>query len=199
IDAKALTSAGCEQRREQMAVVILRNRLMNETDAALVKQFAVFILGIDDYEALLVVGKMALDQGQSALADRTEADHHDGPDDAGMHWPFRHRQSLQEGWSYPWPVANGIDAERKWPGVHDILPESCGVGGESGSWSRAVGRAQPAAGTFECARYKLDGEQAVTLERTGHAQSRGHFRPGGKTGGKGGGGGGDHAPVGPPT
>src|SRR5262249_62347849 len=61
-------------------------------------------------------------------------------------------------------------------GVHDILPESCGVGGETGSWCRAVGRAQQAAGTFECARYKLDGEEAVTLERTGHAQGRGHFR-----------------------
>jgi hypothetical protein len=86
---------------------------MDEADAALVEQLAVLVLGVDDDKALLVVVKMALDQRQSTLADRAEADHHDGPVNAGMHWPFGHRQRLQRGWSYPCRSANGIAAGQK--------------------------------------------------------------------------------------
>src|SRR5262245_4994913 len=97
---------------------------MDEADAALIEQLAVFVLRVDDYEALLVVSKVTLDQWQGALADRSEADQYDGPVDTGMHWPFRHRQSLPRNrWSYPRMVTNGIDAGQDWPGVHEILRE----------------------------------------------------------------------------
>ena len=66
---------------------------MDEADAALVQQLAVLVLGVDDDEARLVVGEMALDQRQRALADRAEADHHDRAVDAGMHGPLGHRAS----------------------------------------------------------------------------------------------------------
>src|SRR5262249_41061916 len=79
-------------RRQQVAVIVLGDRLVDKADAALIEHLAVFILGIDDHKALLVVAEMALDQGKCAFADRTEADHYDGPVDTGMHWPFRHRQ-----------------------------------------------------------------------------------------------------------
>jgi hypothetical protein len=65
---------------------------MDEADAALIEQLAVFVLWVDDHKALLVVGEMPLDEWQGALADRSEADQYDGPVDTGMHWPFRHRQ-----------------------------------------------------------------------------------------------------------
>ena len=143
---------------------------MDEANAARIQQFAILVFGVDDDEALLVVVEMALDQRQRAFADRAEADHHDGPVDAGVHWPFGHRQCLQERWSYPRRSANGRDAGRKPPGVHDILPELCGGGGETRLRNRLAGRAQQAARAFERARHEFEGEQAVALERTGHAQ-----------------------------
>src|SRR5262245_64213566 len=77
-----------------MTIVILRHGLMDEADAALIEQLAVFVLGVDDHKALLVVSEVTLDQRQGALADRTEADQYDGTVDTGMNWPFRHSQSL---------------------------------------------------------------------------------------------------------
>ena len=90
VDAKALAAAGGEQRRQQLAVIGLGYRLVDEADAALVQHAAVFVLGVDDHEALLVVGEMALDQRQGAFADRAEADHDDGPGDAGVNGPSGH-------------------------------------------------------------------------------------------------------------
>ena len=81
---------------EQVAVIVLGDGLMDEADAALVQQLAVLVLGVDHHEAGLVVAEMALDQRQGAFADRAEADHHDGPVDAGVHGPIGHFQSLQE-------------------------------------------------------------------------------------------------------
>src|SRR5215475_4791186 len=92
---KTLAAACGEQRRQQMTIVVLGDRLMDETDAALIEHLAIFVLGIDDYKSLLVITEMTFDQRQGAFADRTKADQYDGPVDTGMHWPFRHRQRLQ--------------------------------------------------------------------------------------------------------
>src|SRR5262245_57307764 len=78
-----------------MTIVVLGDRLMDETDAALIEHLAIFVLGIDDHKSLLVITEMTFDQRQGAFADRTKADQYDGPVDTGMHWPFRHRQRLQ--------------------------------------------------------------------------------------------------------
>jgi hypothetical protein len=78
-------------------VVILGDSLVDEADAPLVQHLAILVLRVDDHEAGLVVGEMALDQRERAFADRAEADHHDRPVDAGMYWPFGHRQRLPPG------------------------------------------------------------------------------------------------------
>ena len=74
----------------RVPVVLLGDGLVDEADAALVEQFAILVLGIDDHEAGLVVAEMPFDQRQGAFADRAEADHHDGPVDAPVHWPIGH-------------------------------------------------------------------------------------------------------------
>ncbi len=94
VDAETLAAARGEQRRQQLAVVVPRHRLVDEADAALVEQPAVLVLGVDDHEAGLVVLEMPLDQRQRAFADRAEADHHDGAVDAGVNGPVRHGASL---------------------------------------------------------------------------------------------------------
>src|SRR5262249_8122474 len=94
VHAKALAAAGGQQRREQVAEIVLSDRLVNEADAARVEQLAVLVLRVDHHETLFVISEVALDQGQSALADRAETNHHDGPVDAGMYWPFGHLQRL---------------------------------------------------------------------------------------------------------
>ena len=90
VDAKPLPAARGQQRRQQLAVILPGHRLVDEADAALVEQLAVLVLRIDDDEARLVEGEMALDQRQRAFADRAEADHHDGTVDAAVHGPLGH-------------------------------------------------------------------------------------------------------------
>jgi len=67
IDAEALAAAGGQQRRQQLAVVFLRHRLMDEANATLVEQATVLVIGIDDDEPLLVIGEVALDQSSVPL------------------------------------------------------------------------------------------------------------------------------------
>ena len=90
VHAKTLAAAGGEQRRQQVPVIVLGDGLMDEANAALVQHGAVFVLGVDDHEAGLVVAEMPLDQRQRAFADRAKTDHHDGARHAGMNGPFRH-------------------------------------------------------------------------------------------------------------
>ncbi len=63
---------------------------MDEADSAVVEELAVGIVGIDDHEALGIEFEVALDQGQRSLADRSEADHHDGAFDAPVPRPMGH-------------------------------------------------------------------------------------------------------------
>src|SRR5450759_6507 len=73
-----------QQDTAVVPVIILVDGLMDEADAALVHQVAVLVLGVDDDDAGLVVGEMALDQRQGAFADRAKPDHHNGAVDAGV-------------------------------------------------------------------------------------------------------------------
>src|ERR1700733_649711 len=90
IDAKALPAALGEQRTEELAVIVARYRLMDEAYAAIVQEFAVFVLGVDDHEAGFVIIEMTLDQRQRAFADRAEADHDNRPGDTGVDGPCGH-------------------------------------------------------------------------------------------------------------
>ena len=97
VDAEALALAGGQQPAEHLAIIVARDRQMDELDAALVEQLAVGIVGIDDDEMLAVEVEMALDQRQRAASDRPEADHHDRAFDASMPGPVRHGVSLLQG------------------------------------------------------------------------------------------------------
>src|SRR6185503_11955030 len=69
----------------------------DEADAGAVENLPVAVVGIDDDHPRPVEGEMALDQRQSALADRAEADHHDRPLDCPVLRPLGHsapRQSV---------------------------------------------------------------------------------------------------------
>ena len=77
VDAKALAAAGGQQRHQQLAIIVLGDRLLDEADAMLFGELAV-LMRIDDHEARLVVGEMPLDQRQCAFSDRAEADHDNG-------------------------------------------------------------------------------------------------------------------------
>ncbi len=93
VDAKALPAAFRQQRRENLAVIVARERRLDEADAALVEKTPVLVGGIDHHEAALVILEMPLDQGQRPLADRAEADHRDGAGDAAVHRPIGHLSS----------------------------------------------------------------------------------------------------------
>src|SRR5262249_23014244 len=108
VHAKPLTAPGGQQRPQQMPESVLGYRLVDEADAARIEQLAVLVLRVDDHETLFVISEVALDQGERPLADRAETNHHDRPVDAGMYWPFGHRQRLPGGWSYLRAGANGI-------------------------------------------------------------------------------------------
>ncbi len=90
IDAEALSLAGPEMLSQDLAIIVLGKAELDELHAALVEQTAVRVVRIDDDEALLVEGEMALDQGKGSLADRTESNHHDRAFDAPVEWPLRH-------------------------------------------------------------------------------------------------------------
>ncbi len=123
VHAKALAAARGQQRGQQVAIVVLGDRLMDEADAALIEQLAIFVFGIDDDKSFFVITEMTFDQRQGAFADRTEADQYDWPVNTGMHWPFRHRQRLQGR-----QVISLVKRKRNrrraiLPGVHGILTE----------------------------------------------------------------------------
>ena len=84
VHAEPLPAAFRQERREDVAVVVRRQGLVDERHAAHVEHAAVLVAGIDDREAVLVELEMALDQGQHAFADRAEADHHDRAGDAAV-------------------------------------------------------------------------------------------------------------------
>ena len=90
VHAKALAAAFGQERTEQLAVILARDRLVDETDAALVEELAILVLGIDDHEARFVIFEMPLDQRQRAFADRAKADHHNGAGDTSMNGPCGH-------------------------------------------------------------------------------------------------------------
>ncbi len=58
-----------------LPIIVFSDGLMDEADAAVVQELAVFVLGVDDDQTLLVEFEMAFDQRQGAFADRAEADH----------------------------------------------------------------------------------------------------------------------------
>ena len=68
----------------KLAVVLAGHRLLDEADAARIQEFLVLLLRVDDHEAALVIFEVPLDQRQRRLADRAEADHHDGAADAAV-------------------------------------------------------------------------------------------------------------------
>ncbi len=76
-----------EQRGEDLAIVLLRQRLVNEAELALVEQPAVAVVRCDDDELRPVERDVPFDQRQSALADRAEADHHDRAVETGVQRP----------------------------------------------------------------------------------------------------------------
>ena len=90
VDAEALALALGEQGRQQFAIVLLGHRRLHITDAALVQQGAVAIIGIDDDDTAAVEIEVALDERQGSLADRAEADHHDGAGDGPVDGPVGH-------------------------------------------------------------------------------------------------------------
>ena len=66
---------------------------MQEYDLALVEQRPVTVIGRDDGEFGAVERDVPLEQRQGALADRAEAEHHDGAVEAGeqrrvFHWRY---------------------------------------------------------------------------------------------------------------
>ncbi len=85
VDAKALAAAFSEQRHQQFTVIVLRDALLHEAHAVLLRELAV-LMRIDDDKALLVIIEMPLDQGQGALADRAEADHDNGAGNFRVDW-----------------------------------------------------------------------------------------------------------------
>ena len=87
---KPLAAALGEERREELAVVLAGHRLVDEADAVLVEEGAVAVARVDDHEARLVVGEVALDERQRPPADRAEADHHDRSVDLSVDGPGGH-------------------------------------------------------------------------------------------------------------
>ena len=83
VDAKALTAAGGQKRRQELAIIVAGDRLLDEAHPMSFCELAV-LMRIDDDEARLVIIEMPLDQGQGAFADRAEADHDNGAGDLGV-------------------------------------------------------------------------------------------------------------------
>ena len=90
IDAEALPRAIGQQGRQQFAIILLRHGSLHIAHAALVQQGAVAIIGIDDDDAAAVEVEVTLDERQGSLADRAEADHHDGAGDGPVDGPVCH-------------------------------------------------------------------------------------------------------------
>ncbi len=90
VDAEALAFALRQQRREQVAVIVGGDRLLQERVAAFVDEGAVGVVRVDDGETRMVEVEMALDEWQRAAADRSEADHDDGTGDGAVLLPVSH-------------------------------------------------------------------------------------------------------------
>jgi hypothetical protein len=69
---------------------------MDEADSAVIQEFPIGIVRIDDDEALLVELEVTLDQRQGPFADRSEADHHDRAVDATVPRPVGHEISFKD-------------------------------------------------------------------------------------------------------
>ena len=87
IHDQSASRPGREQGREQVAIVRLGQRHMDESDLPLVQERAVLVVGRDHHELGAIEGDVPLDQRQRALADRAEADHHDRAVEACVHRP----------------------------------------------------------------------------------------------------------------
>ena len=96
VDAETLPLARRQIFGQDVAVIVARDRKLDEADAALVQKFPVGIVGVDDDEAALVEFEMTLYQRQRALADRSEADHHDRASDAPVPRPMGHQVSFED-------------------------------------------------------------------------------------------------------
>ena len=90
VDAEPLAGARGQIFGQDVAVIVARDRELDEADAAIIEDLSIRIVGVDDDEAALVEFEMTLDQRQRAFADRSEADHHDRASDAPVPRPFRH-------------------------------------------------------------------------------------------------------------
>ena len=88
------TPASSVRSGVKLAVVLAGHRLLDEADAARIQEFLVLLLRVDDHEAALVIFEVPLDQRQRPLADRAEANHHDGAADAAVDGPGGHRELL---------------------------------------------------------------------------------------------------------
>ena len=103
-------AAAGQQRRQDGAQRVRLQRHLLEPDAGEFGDGARRIIGIDDHHALARHVEMPQDERQCALADRAEADHHQGSVDAGV-YGGRYRRlpapsflcSLRVNTGRPWP------------------------------------------------------------------------------------------------
>ena len=84
VDAEAPAFALRQERREQVAVVVLRHGLLDEAHAVPVEHAGFVLARIDDDHPALVEIEVALDQRQRAASDGAEADHHDRAGDLAV-------------------------------------------------------------------------------------------------------------------
>ncbi len=87
VDDQAAAGAGLEQRRENLPVVLLRDRDLHMAQLALVQQRTVGVDRIDYRELRGVERDVALQQRQDAATDRAKTDQHDGTIEAGVDGP----------------------------------------------------------------------------------------------------------------
>ncbi len=92
---------GREQGREDVAIVRLGQRHMNEAELALVQKCAVVVVRRDHRELGGIEGDVPLQERQRAPADRAEPDHHDGAVEAGVHRPDFGRMGNRAHASHP--------------------------------------------------------------------------------------------------
>jgi hypothetical protein len=87
IDDHAAARSSGQKRRQHVAIVFFGDGGVDETQLAVVEQTPIVIVRRDDNEFRPVKANVALDQGQSASTDRTEAEHYDRPVEARMQRP----------------------------------------------------------------------------------------------------------------
>ena len=87
IDDHAAPRPRDEERSEQVAVVLLGDCRMDETQLAVVEQAAIFVIRRDHDEFAPVKADVPLDQRERSATDRAEADHDDRAVEAGVQGP----------------------------------------------------------------------------------------------------------------